>query len=162
MEHSLRTTMTCFSQISEKSPVKIKRIEQLNRIWKLSSSTTLQNSVFGVERHAFLSKWFRVTGSHAHVATNSEGPIVGYMVARPTFIKEEGYKIGPLFADCQSIAEKLLKELLQQEWWSALIDIPLQRVPGNWQKSFKERGHLIRCTWSPPPPPPMHVLTHYA
>ena len=74
--------------------------------------------VFGFERHAFLSKWLRMIGSHACVAIDSESSIVGYTVARPTFIKES-YKIGPLFADSEAIAEKLLKavfeELLRQE-----------------------------------------------
>ena len=43
---------------------------------------------------------------------------MGYVVARATYLKEHGYKIGPLFADSDFIAEKLLKsvfeELIQQ------------------------------------------------
>ncbi|KAJ7372529.1 hypothetical protein OS493_019038 [Desmophyllum pertusum] len=126
----LPTTMTCFAEISEKSPVEIKGIEQVN----LEALFEYDTIVFGVERHAFLSKWLHVTGSHARVATNSEGSIVSYTVARPTFVKEEGYRIGPLFADCQSIAEKLLKavfeELLQQEEPPSVvcIDTPTKRA----------------------------------
>lgn len=60
-----------------------------------------------------------MTGHHARVAINSEGSIVGYKVARPTFDKEDGYRIGPLFADSEPIAKKLLKavfaELFQEE-----------------------------------------------
>ena len=65
--------------------------------------------MFGVERHSFLSKWLRIPGKHGRVAINSEGSIVGYAVAQPSFVKAEGYKSGPLFADSEAIAEKLLK-----------------------------------------------------
>ena len=70
-------------------------------------------TVFGVERHVFLSKWLRMIGSHARVAIDSEGSIVGYTVARPTFIKDN-YKIGPLFADSEAIAQDLLKAVFEE------------------------------------------------
>ena len=60
-----------------------------------------------------MSKWLRITGSHARVAIDSEGSIVGYTVARPTFITGS-YKIGPLFADSEAIAEKLLKAVFEE------------------------------------------------
>ena len=111
----LPTAMTRFSEISEKCPVEIKCIEEVN----LEALSVYDTTVFGFERQAFLSKWLRVPGSHARVAINSEGSIVGYTVARPMLIKEEGYKIGPHFADSDAIAEKLLKavfeELLQEQ-----------------------------------------------
>ena len=90
--------------------------------------------VFGFPRHAFLSKWLR--GSHARVATDGEGSVVGYVVARPTFVKEDGFKIGPLFADSVTIAEKLLKaiiEELQEE----------EPVPAVCIYSFTEKGKLL-------------------
>ena len=90
---SIPTTVACFSETSERSPVKFKRIEEVN----MQELLTYDAKVFGFERHAFLSKWLQLTGSHARVAIDSEGFIVGYTVARPTFIKES-YKIGPLFA----------------------------------------------------------------
>ncbi|KAL9987620.1 hypothetical protein ACROYT_G001961 [Oculina patagonica] len=110
----LPTAIARLSEASERSPVEIKRVEQVN----LEALFVYDTTVFGFERHAFLSKWLGVTGSHARVAIDSEGSIVGYTVARPMFVKEEGYKIGPLFADSEPVAEKLLKavfeELLQQ------------------------------------------------
>ena len=54
-----------------------------------------------------------MAGSHARVAIDSEGSIVGYTVARPTFIKGS-YKIGPLFADSEAVAEKLLKAVFEE------------------------------------------------
>ena len=58
---------------------------------------------------------------------------MGYIVARPMFVKEDGYKIGPLFADSEAIAEKLLKavfkELLRGEPAPVVcIDAPTKRA----------------------------------
>ena len=119
----LPTAVTRFSEASERSAVKIKRIEEVS----LAELFMYDTKVFGFERHAFLSKWLVATGSHARVAINNEGSIVGYTVARPMFVREEGYKIGPLFADSEPIAEKLLKvvfeELLRQEEPSLVVSI---------------------------------------
>ena len=107
---NIPTAIACFSEASTTSPsVKIKRIEEVNMQALFMYDTT----VFGFERLAFLSKWLRITGSHARVAIDSEGSIVGYTVARPTFIKGS-YKIGPLFADSEAIAEKLLKAVFEE------------------------------------------------
>ncbi|XP_078354612.1 holothin acyltransferase-like [Oculina patagonica] len=106
----LPTAITRFSEASERSPVKIKRIEEVNS----EALFMYDTAVFGFKRRAFLSKWLGVTGSHARVAIDSEGSIVGYTVARPMFVKEEGYKIGPLFADSEPIAEKLLKAVFEE------------------------------------------------
>ena len=106
----LPTAMTRFTEISEKCPVEIKCIEEVN----LEALSVYDTTVFGFQRQAFLSRWLRFPGSHARVAIDSEGSIVGYTVARPMFVKEEGYKIGPLFADSEPIAEKLLKAVLEE------------------------------------------------
>ena len=109
------TAITRLSEKSERCPVNIKSIEDVD----LQALFKYDAEVFGVERHAFLTKWFRIPGKHGRVAISSEGSIVGYTVARPLFVKGEGYKIGPLFANSEPIAEKLLKavleELLQEE-----------------------------------------------
>jgi len=70
---------------------------------------------------------------YARVAIDSEGSIVGYTVAWPTFIKDS-YKIGPLFADSEAVAEKLLtavfEELLRQENPAPVvcIDAPTEKA----------------------------------
>ncbi|KAL9969945.1 hypothetical protein ACROYT_G022231 [Oculina patagonica] len=126
----LPTAITYFSETTVGSPVQIKGFEKVDQEALFSYDT----AVFGFERHAFLSKWLRVTGSHARVAINSEGSIVGYTVARPTLVKEESYKIGPIFADSELVAEKLLKavfeELLRQEEPTSVvsIDAPTKRA----------------------------------
>ncbi|XP_068754213.1 holothin acyltransferase-like [Montipora capricornis] len=113
---NIPTAIACFSETLKRSPTKIKRIEEVNMQALFMYDTT----VFGFERHAFLSKWLCIAGSHARVAIDSEGSIVGYTVARPTFIKES-YKIGPLFADSEAIAEKLLKAVFEE---LLLEDVP--------------------------------------
>jgi len=126
---NIPTTIACFSETSKRLPVKIKSIEEVN----MQALFMYDATAFGFERHAFLSKWLRMTGSHARVAIDSEGCTVGYTVARPTFIKGS-YKIGPLFADSEAIAEKLLKavfeELLRQEKPSPVvcIDAPTEKA----------------------------------
>ena len=123
------TAITRFSETSERCPVNIKCIEEID----LHALFKYDTTVFGVERHAFLSKWLRIPGKHGRVAINSEGSIVGYTVARPLFAKEEGYKIGPLFADSEAVAEKLLKavfeELLQEQPTPVVcIDAPTKKA----------------------------------
>ena len=102
-------TIGCFSETWIRPPVKIKCIEDVN----MKSLFMYNTKVFGFERHSFLSKWLCAPGSYARVAIDSEGSIVGYTVARPTFIKAS-YKIGPLYADSEPIAEKLLKAVFEE------------------------------------------------
>ena len=110
----LPTTLNCFPEISENPPVEIRGVDQSDG----KALLAYDSGVFGFHRHAFLMKWLRAHGSHARVAIDEEGSVVGYVVARAMFVKDHGYKIGPLFADYESIAVKLLKavfkELLQQ------------------------------------------------
>ena len=69
--------------------------------------------VFGHHRHKFLETFLHARGSHVRVAINKEGVIVGYTAARVAFIKEEGYRLGPLYADSPEIAQVLLKALFE-------------------------------------------------
>ena len=137
---NIPTAMACFSETSITSPsVKIKRIEEVNKQALFIYDTT----VFGFERHVFLSKWLRMTGSHSRVAIDGEGSIVGYTVARPTFIKGS-YKIGPLFADSEAIAENLLKavfeELLREEAPAPVvcIDAPTEKATKTVRKASRK------------------------
>ena len=121
--------MACFSETSKRSPVKIRSIEEVNMQALFMYDTT----VFGFKRHVFFSKWFRVTSSHARVAIDSDGSTVGYTLTRQTFIKES-YKIGPLLADSEVIAERLLRavfdELLRQQDPAPVVctDVPTEKA----------------------------------
>ena len=127
---NIQTSIACFSETSKRCYVKIKRIEDVDMqalfMYDAPQCLALNDTLSG------LSKWFRMIGSHACVAIDSEG-IVGYTVARPTFIKES-YKIGPLYADSGCSCIKLLKpvfeELLRQEKRAPVvcIDAPTEKA----------------------------------
>ena len=57
----LPTVITCLSETSEGMKAEINRIDEVDQ----RALVVYDTSVFGFERHAFLSKWLRVTGSHA-------------------------------------------------------------------------------------------------
>jgi GNAT superfamily N-acetyltransferase len=66
-------------------------------------------SVFGTDRAAFVARWLTLPG-HAAVAWHDEAAAVrGYGVVRPC---RSGWKIGPLFADSDAIADALFIWLL--------------------------------------------------
>ncbi|XP_074628539.1 holothin acyltransferase-like [Acropora palmata] len=111
------TSMGCLSETSTDESISV-NVKCFNKVHQ-EALFAYDSLVFGFQRHAFIKKWLYVSGSHSLVAIDDEGAVVGYVTARPTYVKEDGYKIGPLFADSSSIAEKLLKALfeifLQQE-----------------------------------------------
>ena len=105
----LPTAMACFPGIVKKISVEVKAIEEV----ELENLFLYDRHMFGFDS-AFLSRLLRAAGTLGYVAVNREGSIVGYISARPTFLKEDGYRIGPLFADSKAIAEKLLKALFEK------------------------------------------------
>lgn len=64
--------------------------------------------VFPAERSPFLVNWLRMPGATG-LASLHEGALTGYGVARPC---RAGFKIGPLFADDEATAERLLLGLV--------------------------------------------------
>ena len=93
----LPTAMACFLRIAKKTPLEVKAIEDV----ELKNIFRYDTHVFGFERSAFLSRLLRVEGTLGYVAVNNDG------LTRPTFLQEEGYLIGPLFADSKAIAEAI-------------------------------------------------------
>jgi hypothetical protein len=69
--------------------------------------------VFGYNRVKFLEKWFNTPGTHTRVAVNKEGSIVGYVAVRLAFVRDEGYKIAPLFCENIEVGKALLKGVLE-------------------------------------------------
>lgn len=64
-------------------------------------------SIFPADRSPFLATWLQIPGA-AGLAAIHDGTLSGYGVARPCRL---GYKVGPLFADDESTAERLLTGL---------------------------------------------------
>ena len=66
-------------------------------------------------RPLFLEKWVFAPNCHCSVAINSStGGVVGYGVVRATLGEENGWRVGPLFADSTSIARALYHDLFVQ------------------------------------------------
>jgi hypothetical protein len=77
---------------------------------------------FGFQRSAFLKQWLTMPVSRAFKFYHNN-EIVGYEVIR---IAEKGYRIGPLFAQNDTIAEELLKCCLSNcSEDSVYLDIPV-------------------------------------
>ncbi|MBS1261078.1 MAG: hypothetical protein MAG453_00399 [Calditrichaeota bacterium] len=63
---------------------------------------------FGARRTRFLRGWISRPGTHA-LTCFKDGDVCGYGVVRPC---REGFKIGPLFADSEPVAEMLYRALV--------------------------------------------------
>ena len=68
---------------------------------------------FGGSRRSFLQKWIALPGRISLVATDEHNDIIGYTVARKMQHPENGYTIGPLFANNVSVAKTLLNEAVE-------------------------------------------------
>ena len=76
---------------------------------------------FSVGRQAFLRKWISQPGCSA-LGYIHGGALAGYGVLRPCCV---GYKIGPLFADTESIADALFQALcVSSHGASVFLDVP--------------------------------------
>ena len=133
----LPTAVECLSDILLDSLLSIKCLEEVD--WK--TLLAYDSQVFGFPRHAFLSKWLCAQGSHTRVAVSNEGSVVGYVVVRPTFIKQDGFKIGPLFADSEPIAEMLLKTVFKSVFFQQ--GEQQQPVPVFCIDTFSEKGKQL-------------------
>ena len=102
------------------------------------------SNVNGFSRQAFLKKWIFAPNCHTSVALDSNGEVVGYSVVRSTLRKEfeEGWKIGPCYADNSLIARCLYQDLLIKVYASdpqAVIDV---NVPSG--QHFKETVRIMK------------------
>jgi GNAT superfamily N-acetyltransferase len=76
---------------------------------------------FSVARPRFLQSWVSQPGCSA-LGYVSDGQLVGYGVLRPCHV---GYKIGPLFADTDQIADRLFQSLCASSHGaSVFLDVP--------------------------------------
>lgn len=78
---------------------------------------------FTYSRKNFLTKWLEIPESRTLTALNNDGDILGYGTVSRT---SEGYKIAPLIANNQGVADLLYKELclLVGKEKPAFIDMP--------------------------------------
>ena len=85
-------------------------------------------------RSAFIKKWLFAPNCYSYAATNDNGSIVGYAVVRMALIPEDGWKIGPVFADNTNIARMLYKAVFNKVACTdptgrITIDVPFGGLP---------------------------------
>lgn len=82
--------------------------------------------IFPAQRQDFLQSWF-LTPGHVGLAAVESSRITGYVVRRPC---RQGWKIGPLFADHSTTAERLLDAILSGITGETfVIDVPEINAP---------------------------------
>jgi hypothetical protein len=78
-------------------------------------------NIFKADRSSFLKEWITMPESYG-LAITDNSLVTGYGVIRKCF---KGYKIGPIFAENKSIAEKLFLSLVEfAEGKEVYLDIP--------------------------------------
>ena len=71
-------------------------------------------AAFGAPHDLYLKALLKAQNAINLAATNSSGDIIGFVSVRRTILEEDGWKIGPLFADDSQIARTLLKHLYKE------------------------------------------------
>lgn len=94
-----------------------------------SSLLQYDTEVNTFRRCSFLKKWVFAPNCHCSVAIDNLGKVIGYGVVRSTLRKEDGWKIGPLFADNFAIARNIFKSMCDRVTTEhpravVVIDIP--------------------------------------
>ena len=100
----------CVSQLeSFTSPIDIsvQPAKQVNQDLLSAYDTT----VFGAPHDVFLKALLNAPNSLSFAATDQNGDVLGFVSVRRTIRENDGWKIGPLFADSTQIAKSLLKHV---------------------------------------------------
>ena len=98
--------LECFSPVS----VTLKPVTQV----PLKEICEYDMSVHAYPRASFLEKWISARNCHSYAAIGQEGGVVGYAVVRSAFRKEDGWRVGPVYADNSQIARSLYRAMIQK------------------------------------------------
>ena len=105
------TASTAMKALEDFKPPQNNRIQRPN--FDLFPAIVQYDSVVnGFSRQALLKEWIFAPNCHTSVALDSNGEVVGYSVVRSTLRKEEGWKIGPCYAENSLIARSLYQDML--------------------------------------------------
>ena len=125
LKYHYLTASTAMKALEDFKPPQNIRIQHPN--FDLFPAIVQYDSVVnGFSRQALLKEWIFAPNCHTSVALDSNGEVVGYSVVRSTLRKEEGWKIGPCYADNSLIARSLYQDLLIKVFASdpqAVIDV---------------------------------------
>ena len=70
-------------------------------------------SVHVYARPLFLEKWNSAPNCLSYAAVSQEGCVIGYAVVRTALRKEDGWRVGPIFADSFQIARSLYQAVIE-------------------------------------------------
>ena len=119
------TASTAMKALEDFKPPQKIRIQRPN--FDLFPAIVQYDSIVnGFSRQALLKEWIFAPNCHTSVALDNNGEVVGYSVVRSTLRKEEGWKIGPCYADNSLIARSLYQDMLTKVSASdhqAVIDV---------------------------------------
>jgi GNAT superfamily N-acetyltransferase len=125
----------------------VKKVNQVD----MKALCDYDTKIFGYKREKFVERLIEV--SHARLAVNHQGEIVGYAAARLLYKPDTGYVVGPVFCESFEIAKSLLKEIFQELVESkrsarktVVIDLPVVVNPGANELAKLLCGEiLIKC-----------------
>ena len=83
-------------------------------------------SVHVYARPSFLKKWISAPNCFSYAAIDNNDTVVGYTVVRSTLRQEDGWRIGPLFADnSQSLYQEVFRQVSKVDPKGTItIDVP--------------------------------------
>ena len=101
-----------FRVTQECSFVNIDTIKPADQV-PFSEILQYDTSVHVYARPAFLQKWISASNCLSYAAVNQQGSVVGYTVVRSALRKEDGWIVGPLFANNSQIARSLYQAVME-------------------------------------------------
>ena len=131
MEFDISYCVTQLETFMSPIDISVQPAKQVNQDLLLAYDTT----VFGAPHDVFLKSVLNAPNTLSFATTNPNGDILGFVSARRTIREEDGWRIGPLFADGAQIARSLLRhafgELAKelQERKVVTIDVPYHLNP---------------------------------
>ena len=84
-------------------------------------------SIFSSPREAFLTHWLKMPESHALAALDKQGNVIGYGVISRT-VEPNSYKIAPLFANSEIVADQLYRSLCSFAGKDATVSIDISET----------------------------------
>ena len=107
MEFDISYCVSLLEKFTSPIDISVQPAKQVNQDLLSAYDTT----VFGAPHDVFLKSVLNAPNTLSFAATNPNGDVLGFVAARRTIREEDGWRIGPLFADGAQIARSLLKHV---------------------------------------------------
>ncbi len=134
-------------------------IRRVSERTNLSDILRFDLECFGVDRSSFMERWIDNPSAHTFYAVNEKEGVTGFAVLRKT---ENGWKVGPLFADDFSMAEALYTACLNEvPDEKVFLDIPMCNSNAVKLAEKYETSYVFECArmyYGTPPEIPMEKV----